>query len=480
MTSKPMSLLCSLALCVLWQTPSKGNDDVDLAKLRALAQPLIDGDWANGLVIGVISDRGTQIVGLGHASKNDSNPPSGNTIFEIGSVTKVFTGLILAQMTIDETADFSNADPVQKVFGAALSIPKWGEHEINFTHLATHTSGLPRSPDNLVPKDPSNPFADYSVERLGQFLSHHKLGSEPGTRFEYSNLGAGLLGHALAMKSGLSYEALLRERILKPLGMADTFIALDKRPQAQRVQAYDADGQPVRDWDWDVLAGAGAVRSTAADLLKFVAANVTPDKTPFRSAIEISQAIQFKALEDEDAVGLAWRIRQHFTVEENAAVPAAQRFHIDGRVIWHGGDTFGYSAFVGFWPERRVGAVVLSNRNCFKLQLLGLRILDLLGSGKAEPLDVPTVAKVGTAALDKLVGTYRLGPSTPVTITRSGDHLLFQIAGQPALHCYPQSERSFFLRVVDARVQFQANDKGQISQLILDQDGEQKPATREN
>jgi serine-type D-Ala-D-Ala carboxypeptidase/endopeptidase len=473
-------MVCAVFLILVRWNDANGGDIVEPTKVRALAQPLIEGGWANGLVIGLITDRGTQVIGLGRLSDKEPHSPAVNTIFEIGSVTKVFTGLILAQMTMDSDSDLGNTDAVQKALGNSLSIPKGLEHEITFMHLATHTSGLPRSPDNLDPKDPGNPFADYSVEHLRRFLSHHKLVWEPGTRFEYSNLGMGLLGHALSVQSGTSYESLLRSRICKPLGMSDTCVTLDKDHQSHRVQGHDADGQPVRDWDWDVLAGAGAVRSTAYDMLKFLAANLAPEKTPFGSAIALSQIIHFKSLDDEDAVGLGWRIRQHFAADDNPAVPLAQRFRNDGRVIWHGGETGGYSAFVGFWPEKRVAAVVLSNRVCIHLSSLGFSVVDLLGTGKAGAISLPTVVKVPSAALDQLIGTYRMLPSAAVQVTRRGDQLLMQITGQDACKCYPTSELSFFLRVVEAKVSFEKNKSGNITQLIIHQNGRDTPAIRVN
>jgi serine-type D-Ala-D-Ala carboxypeptidase/endopeptidase len=481
MKSKPMTrVMCTVVLLVTWQTTAESGDIVEPARFRALAQPLIDGGWASGLAVGLVSDRGTQVVGFGRVSEVNSHPPSGDTIFEIGSVSKVFTSLLLAQMTFDDSGDLTLTDPVQKVLGESLSLPKGAEREITLLHLATHTSGLPRSPDNLDPKDPNNPFVDYSVDQLRRFLAHHKLVCEPGTRFEYSNLGVGLLGYVLAVKSGKSYESLIRDRICKPLGMADTGITLDKTHQARRTQGHDADGNPVRDWDWDVLAGAGAIHSTVADMLKFLAANLTPKKTSFGSAIAASHLISFKSLDDEDGVGLGWRIRQRVALDDDSALGVARRMHSDGRVIWHGGDTGGYSTFVGFWPEKRVGVVVLANTKCLKVQLFGFCLLELLRAGTVEPLDLPAVVRVKTAALDRLVGTYRILPSTSVHVTRSDDQLFLQIAGQEACKCYPTSERSFFLRVVDAKVTFEINESGKVSDLVIHQNGEEHSAIRTN
>jgi len=471
-------ITCALLVLGAGPTAALAGDVVDPGKVRALVQPLVERDWAYGLSIGLISDRGTQVLGFGRVSESDSRPPAADTIFEIGSVSKVFTGLILAQMTWDETDSLQVSDPVQKLLGDSTTVPKGAEREITLLHLATHTSGLPRSPDNFDPKDPANPFADYSVAQLGRFLARYKLFREPGTSFEYSNLGIGLLGHALTVKSRLSYEDLLQSRICKPLGMADTCVTLDKPHQSRRAQGHDAQGAAVPDWSWDVLAGAGAIRSTVADLLKFLAANLAPEKTPFGSAITISQAIQFKSLDDEDAVGLAWRIRQAVAFNDDPSVGFAHRIRNDGRIIWHAGETGGYSAFIGFCPEKRVGVVVLANSASIKVQGLGFLLVDLLRTGKAEPLALPAVVKVSVDSLERLVGTYCMLPATTVLVTRAGDQLFMQLAGQEAYKCYPKSERSFFLRVVEAAVTFDAKDDGTISQLVIHQNGQDMAATK--
>jgi len=165
-------------------------------------------------------------------------------------------------------------------------------------------------------------------------------------------------------------------------------------------------------------------------------------------------------------------------LNDDPSVDLARRFRSDGKVIWHGGDTGGYSAFVGFSPEKRVGVVVLANSVSIKVQSLGFLVLDLLRNGKAQPLELPTVVKVGTDSLKRLVGTYQLLPSTTVCITRSGDQLFMQIAGQEKYKCYPMSATSFFLRVVEATVTFDIDNKGTVSQLVIHQNGHDVAATR--
>ena len=169
-----------------------------------------------GIVVGVIEPQGRRVVAYGSLNQGDSRPLNGDTIFEIGSVTKVFTSLLLSDMV--QRGEVALADPVAKYLPADVKVPERGGRVITLVDLSTHTSGLPRLPSNLLPKDPANPYADYTAEQLYQFLSSYQLTRDIGSQFEYSNLGGGLLGHALARRAGMDYEALVRSRISGPAG----------------------------------------------------------------------------------------------------------------------------------------------------------------------------------------------------------------------------------------------------------------------
>ena len=162
-------------------------------------------------MVGVIEPQGRRVVAYGSLNQGDPRPLNGDTIFEIGSVTKVFTSLLLADMV--QRGEVALADPVAKYLPADVKVPERGGRVITLVDLSTHTSGLPRMPSNFHPKDPANPYADYTVEQLYQFLSSYQLTRDIGSQFEYSNLGGGLLGQALARRAGMDYEALVRSRI---------------------------------------------------------------------------------------------------------------------------------------------------------------------------------------------------------------------------------------------------------------------------
>ena len=203
-------------------------------------RPLVDGEYCQAVVLG-------RVFGYGKKSAQDEARPDGDTVFEIGSATKVFTALLLVDMV--RRGEVSLDDPVQKFLPDDVKVPKKGEQPITLDHLASHRSGLPRMPDNFTPKDPANPYADYSVKQMYEFLSRCQPAREAGEAFEYSNLGAGLLGHALARRAGKTYEALVVERICKPLGMSDTAVTLKQPTRSRLAPGHDAAGEPASNWD---------------------------------------------------------------------------------------------------------------------------------------------------------------------------------------------------------------------------------------
>lgn len=426
-------------------------------KIDALVRPLVDGGWIYGAAVGLIDEQGTQIRGYGRISETIAQAPGADTVFEIGSISKVFTGLLLAQMVDDGQIKLDQ--PVQQLLGDTMTVPK-GEREITLVDLATHSSGLPRMPGNFMPKDATNPYADYSVEQMAKFLAGHKLARQPGAKSEYSNLGMGLLGHALALKRGGNYESLLLAHICKPLEMGDTRITLDDSLQSRLAQGHDADGNPVANWDLPTLAGAGAIRSTATDMLKFLAAYLGLTKTPFDRAIANSQRVHFETPAEGGDEGLAWQIRRN------------------DHVIWHNGQTGGYHAFAGFSPEKRVGVVVLVNSASKYSDAIGFQLLKLLMGGEPEVLKLPKTIQVVEADLEPLVGRYKLSALATVTISREKDQLLVQLTGQPVIKFYPESKTRFFCRLVEAAVSFEADDNGQIARLVIHQGGQDLKAAK--
>jgi CubicO group peptidase (beta-lactamase class C family) len=243
-----------------------------------------------GIVVGILRGGDQWVAGYGRFDSGQQ-PPDEDAIFEIGSVTKVFTTLVLAEMVL--RGDVALDDPAQKYLPSTLQMPKWRGQEITLFHLATHTSSLPRLPANLwkTIKDRANPYANYQVSDMYECLSGYKLKRPIGGRVEYSNLGMGLLGHILGLVAGKSYEELVSERILRPLGMNHTSIALSPEQQGRLAPGHTSRGKVTANWDIPALAGCGALRSTAGDVLRFMAASMNRATSPLAEAVQLCQRL---------------------------------------------------------------------------------------------------------------------------------------------------------------------------------------------
>ena len=317
---------------------------VSESEIRGLLAEFVDNERQSvGVVVGVTTADGRVLVGYGRLSSDDSTQPDGDTVFEIGSVTKVFTSTVLADLVSRQELGLDT--PVQSLLGAETQMPARDGAEITLGHLATHSSGLPRLPDSFEPDDWANPYADYTANRLYAFLSSHELDRGIGEAVEYSNLGYGLLGHALGRWAGTDYETLVTERILEPLQMADTAITLTPAMEQRLAAGHDGSLEPAANWDFAALAGAGALRSTVNDLLTFIEANLGLRESSLRPAMESSRVPRRTEPALGMDIGLGWIIAEE----------GGHQF------VWHNGATGGYSSFIGFDPKAREGVAVLSN-----------------------------------------------------------------------------------------------------------------------
>jgi CubicO group peptidase (beta-lactamase class C family) len=416
----------------------------DIAEIRSIMASRVEGGKAVGIVTGVIDEKGRQVISSGKVSLGGAQVPDGDTVYEIGSVTKVFTSLILADMI--EKGEVKADDPVSKFLPATVKVPSRNGRQITLLDLSMQVSGLPRLPDNMKPAEPANPYADYDAAKLYDFLSRYALPRDPGEKYEYSNLAVGLLGHALALKAGMPYEELLRRRIFDPLGMTSTSIALSEAQKKRLAPGYDAALKPVKNWDLDALAGAGAIRSTSNDMLKFVGANLELTDTPLKAAMRRMRSVRKPTGSPDLEIGMAWHVFTKFDTE----------------LWWHNGGTAGYRSFVGFIPAKKEGVVVLCNTFTDNDDL-GRHILESRYpvSTAHERKEIP----VDAAVLEQYVGEYELAPTFKITVTREGVRLFVQATAQPRFEIFAESESEFFLKVVDAQITFLKDG------LILHQNG---------
>jgi len=313
-------------------------------KIDEIIQPLIDSGERVGIVVGIVSKEGIQTFNYGETVLDSGNQPDGETIFEIGSVTKTFTTLLLAIMVEDGEIDLE--DLVENFLPCPM--PGFDDIKITLLDLATHTSGLPRLPTNFDPEDPMNPYADYTEDLLFEFLSGYSLPRAPGESYEYSNLGVGLLGHALELEKDDNYENLVLSQICTPLSMDDTRIQLipeQEQRVAQGYMYYEGNIYPVSNWDFDVLAPCGALRSSVNDMLQYLSANLGLIETDLLPAIEATHIVYHETGIPGVNIGLGWHTYDFEGAE----------------IIWHNGATYGYYSYVGFIKAEGIGVVILSN-----------------------------------------------------------------------------------------------------------------------
>jgi serine-type D-Ala-D-Ala carboxypeptidase/endopeptidase len=313
--------------------------DKDLAK--ALKDGQLAASTGGGITIGVVEHGVRRVFSYGSA-KTDS-------IFEIGSMTKTFTGLILSQMVEQGKVQFD--EPVRALLPAG-TVAKPAGAEITLLDLATQHSSLPRMPDNFHPADENNPYADYGAANLYAFLKEHGVAKPATTSFLYSNLGFGLLGQALADRAGTAYPELLKAQVTGPLGVRDTVVTLSPEQQGRFISGHSGEHKPAHAWDLVALAGAGAIRSTAGDMLTYLEANLHPETVKPAAGFAGSKTLSAALVQDHE-------LRADAVAGMRIAL--AWLYEPDKGNYWHNGATGGYSSYGCFNPKGDYAAVVLYN-----------------------------------------------------------------------------------------------------------------------
>ncbi len=309
-----------------------------------------------GLSIGIISGDNEQFYCFGSSDKKNGLSIDSNSVFEIGSITKVFTSIILASEVGKNKLKLN-----ESIFSYLPEIEK--REDVSLLNLATHSSGLPRLADNFAAsiKDPANPYINYSDKELYSYLKKHKLKSSPGTHYEYSNVGVGLLGSILAKVNHTSYDKLVSTRVTLPFGLSNTSINLNEY-QKKHLAYGHSNKRIVSNWDFlDATQGQGALRSSIKDMVLFMKLNLFPEKSTYKEAIQLTQKVHFTDKSNGRKMGLGWHIG-NFNEEI---------------YLEHTGGTGGYRSFIGLIPGSKLGVVILSNSDN-DVSDLGISILKIV------------------------------------------------------------------------------------------------------
>jgi len=441
-----LSLFVGLLVgCRAQTTPPQ--DVKDNIKLR------VDNGVHPGVVVGIIDGDKIYYYSYGVKSLSGKEPVDEHSVFEIGSITKTFTGIILADLVINGKVKLD--DPLQKYLPAGVTAPTRNGASIQLVHLSNHTSSLPRMPNNFNPANPANPFADYTEKQLYDFLASYQLPRDIGSEYEYSNYAVGLLGHVMATRQGKTYEAMMIDVIAAPLGLKDTRIAFTPNMKKNLAMGHQ-DGMQVENWDIPTLAGAGAIRSTAVDMVNFVGANMGKVKTKLYPAMQLSHK-NSRAEGANPIVGLGW----HTTVSDGL------------NIVWHNGGTGGYRTFAGFINGGNKGVVVLTNSTA-SADDIGMHLLNPnvpLTNVSKKSAEVTKEIEVDAETLQRYVGKYELAPGFILTVSRAENQLKAQATGQGEFPVFAKAKNVFFYKVVEAELTFNQNAGGTVESVTLHQGG---------
>jgi D-alanyl-D-alanine-carboxypeptidase/D-alanyl-D-alanine-endopeptidase len=427
------------------------------AEVEALInKQLVESKLVKGVAVALIDANGVRVVTAGEA--REGVPMKADNLFEIGSVTKTFVGLLLA--IAEEKGEANLDDPVEKFLPDDMKLRDSEGQPIRMVDLATHRSGLPRLANNMAPKNTKNPYADYTDADMLVFLKGLTAKRARNAQYEYSNIGYGLLGYALTRAAKAeSFDALLTDRIFKPLGMAST--TSDPKKLVERlVQPHDSKGQPTPAWDLpSPHAAAGAIRSTAGDMGRYAEAIAGLRESKLDSAIKTATTTREDGPSKMNPIGLAW-----------------MRVPFDKRAIMnHDGGTFGSSSSLMVDREAKEAVFIVTNSST-RLFDIALHLIEPRHSIK--PREFPKPVNVTPDVLKRYEGKYKLNERMEVVVRVTDNKITAQATGQGEFEIFPESETRFYARVAPIVMTFGEIAEGKAGSFLLEQGGAKITAKR--
>lgn len=404
--------------------------------LLSLLNSYVDGQYLKGGIVGVIKNGKTEIVKYGETHSQHSVTANDKTIFELGSITKVFTGIILGALVNRQVVSLDDIIEkfIPEIKGLAVG-------KITLRELSTHTSSLPRLPSNIVFPEMNDPYRDYDETLLLEFLRNYNMGDRPVVFSwkNYSNLGVGLLGYTLARATGTTYQELLENYITKPLGMKNTTTKLNGDQIQYKATKYDAILSPIKFWNMNALLAAGGIKSNLEDMLIFLNNMIDTEKSPIKE--DLKKSVEIQHCDGKNCIGLGWGIyKEEFL-----------------RSISHGGSTAGFFSMIEFRTDKRQGFIALSTGNT-NIQCLSNIIM---WDNKCQPEFGVTVPE---KKLQQYSGEY-FGHGMQINIFKVAKHLVYEIVGQEMSQLKAVAENKF---TIDDNVEFLFKS----DQLLLKQSGQ--------
>ncbi len=447
----------------------EGGLPVESRIKNLLKDRLGEHSGAFGIVVGIVDETGKRVVSFGNLDKKSNRAIDGDSLFNLCSVTKVLTASLLSDMVA--RGEVSLDDPIDKYLPKGTKTPTWEGRKITLRHLVTHTSGLPTKPDNSKREGDQPGYVNYTAALLYQFLSSYTLTRDVGEKFDYSNLGMGLLGHILSLRAGKPFVELLHERIIEPLGMKDTAFRKDLSPVLRKnlTTGHYNNGVEAPHWDMsETLQGAGGLHSTANDMLTFLAANM--ELVQSTGGKELANGLTKKLLATHQPqkelkphvyVGLGWLVSQK-----------------DGKhYVLHTGGVDGYRSFIAIDKQNKRAVVVMTN-SIIDIFDIGDHLLvnkwDELEKTQAAKKNKEKKKSEAVSVEPKIVkaykdyaGLYEITPTFQITITTEDNRLFAQGTGQPRFELFPEGENKFYLKAAPAKATFVRDDTGKVTKIII-------------
>lgn len=433
---KQSKFLCQiLGVVVLFAPVSLLGSDDRMEYVAERLESAIEHEFIGAAVVGYYDSENAHYLKLGRVSKESESAPNETTLFEIGSITKVFTAA-LTQVLVDSGA--LSWDSTVKSSLEDWKITSAKIRNITLRELATHSSGLPRMPLNWKAEDPLDPYLGYDTKLLQQFIGEidpPALRKQPA----YSNLGFGLLGTIAANAAGKIYPTALKELLLEPLGMHQTTVGVSGEMKSNLAQGF-GQGAEIPNWNFEALAGAGAILSSAEDMVRFIKRNVEEDDSSAFKSLSQLQQVQVQPNQ-----ALAWVIDKNESGQP---------------VFWHAGLTGGYASFLAISPEESKGWVLLTT------SMQGGLVNEI-----ARSFFTP-IPRKELVDLSAYLGVYRLVRDMYMTFSERENQLIAQATGQPEIPLTFVKDREFKFDPADIVLSFEKPKGGKSERVSMKQRGQ--------
>jgi len=421
------------------------QNSLSIQNIDDIIKKEVDNGRSSSIVVGLINHNNQFIICHGNPFNKSEQKADENIIYEIGSITKIFTTTILANMIIK--GELKLTDPVSMYLPDSVRFMEKDGKTITLKHLATHTSGLPRFPENFIPKDPQNPYKDYTISDIYQFLNNFTVKENKGIG-EYSNIGMALLANILCDVSKSNFETLLIESICKPLDMHNTVINTTKEQQEKFATPYIVPNKITKYWDFQAIEGAGAIKSNLVDMLKFINAQLRPDNSSLGKAIKLAHSFQDSTSMRNTSIGLGWFINHQY----------------NDNIIWHNGSTGGFKSFVGFDVKKQIGVVVLSN-STQSISDIGFHIIN--PNFKIKEFQEKEIIELNFKDFSKYEGFYLMETGDTMHIYSEDNKYFLKAEKQGVFEIYPQKEDLFIFDQLPFKLRFEDAKNSKFQTLIL-------------